>query len=155
MKRTSCIPEIKEAKKIYDEAIDEFYEMGQRIEKAVSSAGCLSCDIYIAKYEGKNWPDSFFDCTGCKFEKKILDVQKGYSCKTEKMNKAKRAYAKAIFEHFQKSKPRLYSNLEKKNIDWDIAFPGDFVSVPVVLYTALIALAENKTGRYTIASGFC
>ena len=95
--------------------------------------------------------ERFSFCTGCKHERKMLNVKQERIEASNKTKLMRKEYAKAVFEILSKERPKLYCRLEKKNIEWDKAFPSTFDDVQEGLYVALVALAEDSIGRYSFA----
>ena len=151
MKKITDLPEIKKVKKAYDKAVDAIYVCEQKSDKEMSKAGCWECKIFHSKYEGKEMELRFSSCAGCKHEKSLLAVKTETLDASKKADKLHKEYAKAVFDILSKEKPKLYSRIERKNVEWETAFSADFDKVPEVLYVALVALAEDDIGRYSFA----
>ena len=117
----------------------------------MSASGCWECDVFHSKYEGREMSERFSFCTGCKHERKMLNVKQERIEASNKTKLMRKEYAKAVFEILSKERPKLYCRLEKKNIEWDKAFPSTFDDVQEGLYVALVALAEDSIGRYSFA----
>ena len=150
MKIDFNIPTIKKAKKNYDKATNVFYDCGKTFEKVVEKSGCHECEKFVTLYSRKDWTKIFNHCTGCKAEKKILEIQKEYIAKSQELTAVKKIYAEAIFDYLSPLNPKLYSRPEKKHVLWNKAFPKSFNDVPEILYASIIALVEQVGGRYTL-----
>ena len=151
MKKITDFLQIKKAKKIYDKALNAVYTCEEKTDKAMSKSGCWECNIFNSKYEGKEMEERFFACSGCKHEKNMLAIKAEVLEISGTADLMYREYAKAVFKILSEEKPKLYSRIEKKNVDWEDVFPDNFDDVPEILYVALVALAEDNIGRYSFA----
>ena len=93
--------------------------------------------------------ERYTKCT-CKGAKNVSVEYRKYVEILHNIEAYKKDYAKEVFKILQTMKPRLYSKASKKNVEWDEEFPQDFDAVPKLLYSAIIALAEECTGRYVM-----